>query len=473
MPATLPVPDAPGSWPVAGHLPRLARRPLDFLASLADHGDLVRIRLGPKPVYVATHPDLVRSLLVTDAHGYTRGIGHAKALDFIGPSLVATTGEPHRRQRRMMQPCFHRERIGSYVAAMCAAAVETAESWSAHDVIDVVPVMTDLASAMIAKSLFFSERAGRAEAELRKGGNAILHVARMSAILPGIYRRLPTPGNRQLPLLRAVIEETIAAYRAEGRDHGDMLSVLLRTTDAVGVGLTDEQIRDEIMGLSIAGIGGPAAITSWIFHELGGAADLERRLHEELDTVLDGRPPSHRDLTRLPFTQTLVKEALRKYPGWVGARRTREPVRLGEHQLPAGVEVMYSAYALQNDARWYPEPQRFDPDRWDSERNTERVKKGAWVPFAAGGYKCIGDTFTETETAIAVAVIASRWRLRPVPGRSVRAVHQATNVIPGKLRMIAEPRNRNVDQAGRSPRVVPQVSRVTPRPARGRHRPAQ
>ncbi|MDT0550200.1 MULTISPECIES: cytochrome P450 [Streptomyces] len=450
MPATLPVPDVPGSWPVAGHLPRLARRPLDFLTSLADHGDLVRIRLGHKPVYVATHPDLVRTLLVTDAHAYTRGIGHAKALSFIGPILVATTGEPHRRQRRMMQPCFHRQRLGSYVAAMSAAATETAESWSAHDVVDVLPVMTDLATAAIAKSLFFSERAAHAEAELRKVGNAILQVARMSAILPGIYRRLPTPGNRQLPPARAIIEETIATYRAEGRDHGDMLSTLLRTTDAEGIGLTDEEIRDEIMGLAITGIGGPAAITSWIFHELGQNPDLERRLHDEIDTALDGRPPGHRDLNRLPFTQRLVKEALRKYPGWVGARRTRQPVRLGGHELPAASEVMYSAYALQNDPRWYPEPQRFDPDRWDPERNAGRVKKGAWVPFAGGVYKCIGDAFTETEAAVAVAVIASRWRLRPVPGRSVRAVHQSTHVIPGKLRMIAEPRNRNVDQAGRS-----------------------
>ncbi|MDX3233942.1 cytochrome P450 [Streptomyces sp. ME19-01-6] len=459
MPAPLPVPDAPGSWPVAGHLPQLARRPLDFLTSLADHGDLVRIRLGRKPVYVATHPDLVRSMLVTDAHGYTRGAGHAKALAFIGPILVATTGEPHRRQRRMMQPCFHRERLGSYVAAMCAAAAETADSWSADDVVDVVPAMTELATAMIAKSLFFSGGAAHAEAELRKVGNAILTVARMSAILPGIYRRLPTPGNRQLPPARTVIEETIAAYRAEGRDHGDMLSTLLRTTDATGAGLTDEEIRDEIMGLAITGIGGPAAIASWVFYELGRNPDLERRLHEELDTVLDGRPPRSQDLTRLVFTQRLVKEALRKYPGWVGARRTREPVRLGGHELPAEAEVMYSAYALQNDARWYPDPERFDPDRWDFERNAKRVKKGAWVPFSGGVYKCIGDAFTETETAVAVAVIASRWRLRPVPGRSVRAAHQATHVAPRRLRMIVEPRSRTTDEAESSPRVAPQVSR--------------
>ncbi|MEU5647506.1 cytochrome P450 [Streptomyces milbemycinicus] len=459
MPAPLQVPDVPGSWPVVGHLPQLARRPLDFLSSLADHGDLVRIRLGRKPVYVATHPDLVRSLLVTDAHAYTRGAGHAKALAFIGPILVATTGEPHRRQRRMMQPCFHRQRLGSYVSAMCSAATETADSWSAQDVVDVVPVMTELATAMIAKSLFVSERAAHAEAELRKTGNAILTVARMSAILPGIYRRLPTPGNRQLPPARTVIEETIAAYRAEGQDHGDMLSTLLRTTDATGTGLTDEEIRDEVMGLAITGIGGPAAIASWIFYELGQNPDLERRLHEELDTVLDGRPPSSQDLTRLVFTQRLVKEALRKYPGWVGARRTRESVRLGGHEIPADAEVMYSAYALQNDPRWYPDPERFDPDRWDPQQNATRVKKGAWVPFSGGVYKCIGDAFTETETAVAVAVIASRWRLRPADGRSVRASHLATHVVPRPLRMVVEPRSRNKDEAERSPHEAPQVSR--------------
>ncbi|WFB11170.1 cytochrome P450 [Streptomyces sp. LX-29] len=457
MPAPLPVPDAPGSWPALGHVPQLLRRPLAFMRSLTDHGDLVRIRLGHKPVYVATHPDLVRSMLVTDAHGYTRGIGHAKALAFIGPILVATTGEPHRRQRRLMQPCFHRERIESYVSGMCAAAEATADSWSANDVVDMLPTMTDLATAMITKSLFFSDLGAQAEKDLRKVGSSILHVARMSAVLPGIYRRLPTAGNRELPPAQAVIERTIAAYRAEGRDHGDMLSMLLRTTDAAGVGLTDREIRDEIMGLAITGIGGPAAIASWIFHELGQHPDIERRLHEELDTVLDGRRPGHQDLARLTYTQRLVKEALRKYPGWVGMRRACEPVRLGEHELPAGTEVMYSAYALQNDARWYPDPDRFDPDRWDSKRSVGRVKKGAWVPFSAGVYKCIGDGFTEMETAVAVAVIASRWRLRPVPGRDVRAVHQHTHVVPGRLRMIVEP--RSAARKTRAPHLAPQVSR--------------
>ncbi|MDT3398607.1 cytochrome P450 [Streptomyces sp. B1866] len=457
MPAPLPVPDAPGSWPGLGHVPQLALRPLSFLSSLNDLGDLVRIRLGRKPVYVATHPDLIRSMLVTDGHAFTRGEGHAKALSFIGPILVATTGEPHRRQRRMMQPCFHRRRIDSYITGMTAAALDTADSWSADDVVDVLPAMTELATAAITKSLFFSKLGEEAEVELRKVGSAILQVARMSAVAPGIYRRLPTAGNRALPPARALIERTIADYRAEGQDHGDMLSMLLRTTDADGVGLTDEEIRDEIMGLAITGIGGPAAVASWAFHELGQNPEMERRLHEEIDTVLDGRTPGHQDIARLTYTQQIVKEALRKYPGWVGMRHTREAVRLGGYELPAGSEILYSSYALHNDARWYPEPDRFDPDRWASKNSEGKLRKGAWAPFAAGVYKCIGDGFTEVEVAVVLAVIGSRWRLRPVPGRTVRAVHQATHVVPGRLRMIAEP--RSVHREGHSSRRAPELSR--------------
>ncbi|MEU7109537.1 cytochrome P450 [Streptomyces sp. NPDC046215] len=430
----------PGAWPVVGHVPQLLRRPLDFMTSLAGHGDVVRMRLGPRDVYVATHPDLVRTMLVTNAHDFSRSSLAAKSLQFIGPILVATRDEPHLRQRRLMQPTFHRARLDSYVSSMCAAAEEVAGSWAPKELVAVAPAMTNVAVITMTKSLFFSELGAEAEKALRKVGHSILEVARMASIAPNVYRRLPTPGNRALPLARAAIKKTIAAYRADGRDHGDMLSMLMKARDAAGNTLTDQEICDEILGLAVAGIGGPAATATWVFCELGRNPDIERRVHEELDTVLAGGRPGPEAVAQLTYTHRVVKEVLRKYPGWVGMRRAVRTVRLGDHMLPAGAEVIYSAYALQNDPRWYPDPERFDPDRWDTERGGGKVSKGAWVPFSAGVYKCIGDAFAITETVTAVAVIASRWRLRPVPGRRVREVTEATHVLPDKLRMIAEPR---------------------------------
>lgn len=410
------IPEAPGAWPVLGHLPALIRNPLGFLSSAADHGDLFRVRLGPSTVYLATHPELVRTMLVSNSADFTRSKGAAGASRFIGPILVAVSGDSHRRQRRMMQPGFQRGQLNHYVVGMTAAATETADSWRPGEVVDVQRTASDLSLAMITKALFQSELGATAEAELRVTGHDILKVARLSALAPGLYTVLPTAAKRNLGRTSAAIRAAVAAYRADGRDHGDLLSMMLRAQDAEGRTMTDQEVHDEIMGLAVAGIGGPAALTCWIFHELAQDAAVEQQLHAELDEVLAGRTPTGADLPLLPYTQRLVKEALRKYPGWVGSRRTVRPVRLGDHELPADVEVMYSPYALQRDARWYRDPERLDPDRWESKESTREVPKGAWVPFALGTYKCIGDNFALMETVVAIAVIASRWRLRPSRG---------------------------------------------------------
>jgi cytochrome P450 hydroxylase len=460
----LSIPEAPGAWPVLGHLPTLIRNPLGFLSSAADHGDLFRLRLGPNTVYLATHPELVRTMLVSGAADFTRSKGAAGASRFIGPILVAVSGDSHRRQRRMMQPGFQRGQLDHYVIGMSAAARETADAWRPGQVVDVPKVASDLSLAMITKSLFRSDLGARAEAELRVTGHDILKVARLSALAPKIYTVLPTAAKRNMGRTSAAIREAVTAYRADGRDHGDLLSMMLRAQDAEGNTMTDQEVHDEIMGLAVAGIGGPAALTAWIFHELAHDAAIERRLHAELDTVLQGRPPTSADLPLLPYTQRLVKEALRKYPGWVGSRRTVRPVRLGGHDLPADVEIMYSSYALQRDARWYPDPERLDPDRWESKESTRDVPKGAWVPFALGTYKCIGDNFALMETAVAVAVIASRWRLRPVPGDRVHPVAKATHVFPNRLRMVAECRTPATprDHAARPATEPPHARRSFP-----------
>jgi cytochrome P450 hydroxylase len=434
------IPEAPGAWPVLGHLPALLRDPLGFLSAVTERGDLFRIRLGHNTVYLATHPEIVRTMLVSGAADFTRSKGAAGASRFIGPILVAVSGDSHRRQRRMMQPGFHRGKLDHYVISMSAAAEETADSWRPGQVVDVPKMASDLSLAMITKALFQSDLGAAAEAELRTTGHDILKVARLSALAPQLYTSLPTAAKRHMGRTSAAIREAVTAYRADGRDHSDLLSTMLRARDAEGNTMTDDEVHNEIMGLAVAGIGGPAALTAWIFHELAHDDLIEQRLHAEIDTVLGGRLPTSADLPRLPYTQRLVKEALRKYPGWVGSRRTVRPVRLGEHELPADVEIMYSSYALQRDPRWYRDPQKLDPDRWESKETTRDVPKGAWVPFALGTYKCIGDNFALMETAVAVAVIASRWRLRPLKGDRVRPVAKGTHVFPDRLRMIAEPR---------------------------------
>ncbi|WP_405978186.1 cytochrome P450 [Streptomyces sp. NBC_00158] len=435
---------APGAWPLAGHVPSLIRRPLRFVTSLAAHGDIVRIRLGPLPVYALTHPDLVQQVLVDDARNYARGRIFDKAGPFLGDGLLAASGAEHRRQRRILQPAFHRERIAAATPAILRAAQDTSDSWKPGQRIAVDRVMNELSLTMLAKTLFQAEAGAPAAAQIRSSLPVLAGGLIVRTLMPEWWTRLPLPGNRRFDRavhsMSTAIDDAVHSYRANGEDHGDVLSVLLAARDTDGHPLTDRQIRDQLIGFGLAGVETTGASLAWIFHELGRHSDIEARVHQEIDTVLGDRPPTHADVPALKYTGRVITETLRLHALWIVMRRTLDPVRLGEATLPAGTEILYSAYALHRDPRWFPDPERFDPDRWLPDR-ARSIPKGAYIPFSAGAHKCIGDSLAFTEMALTVAVICRRWRLRPAPGVRVREVARG-DVHPNRLPMTAEPRNR-------------------------------
>jgi cytochrome P450 len=435
---------APGRLPLVGHLPALARRPLEFVASLREHGDLVELRLGRRRAYLVCHPELVREVLL-DSRTYDKGGSFFDAMrGILGNGLIISNWADHRRQRRLVQPAFHPRRLSSYAAVMCEEAAALTVAWRPGDVVDVNEMTHAVAARVTFRSLFSTDAAAEVVDEVRHAITPLGEgVFRRTLDPSGLYERLPLASNRRferlLVRLRAIIDGLVDERRRCSRDdHGDVLSMLLAARDEdTGERLTGEEIRDQVMNLLLGGAETAATTLAWTFHLLAGHPGVERRLHEEVDGVLAGRPATLADLPRLDLTRRVVSESLRVCaPVWMLTRVTAVDTVLAGRRIPAGTTILFSLYAQHRDPGLFAEPGRFDPDRWLPER-AQAMPRHASAPFGGGARKCIGDDFAMVETMIVLATIAARWRLRAVPGSIARPRPLAT-LGPGQLLMAAE-----------------------------------
>lgn len=436
---------APGRLPVLGHAIPLRRRPLEFLEGLPEHGDLVEIRLGPQPAYMACHPELVRQVLL-DPRTYDKGGPlFDKVRPLVGNGLFSSAWAEHRLQRRLVYPAFHPSRTASYAAMMCEEIDALLGSWRDGRAIDLAATLHALTVRVTTRTLFSTTADARAVADVQHCLPIILRgiYRRMTAPV-GLLERLPTPENRRFEQartrLRAVIDETVQGCRRSGADNGDLLSILVSARDEEsGERLTDEDLRDQVMTLLIAGTETTASVVAWTFHLLSQHAEVEEQLHDEVDRVLEGRLPAFGDLPALDYARRVVTETLRLYPpAWLLSRMVTVETELAGEKLKPGATVLYSPYILGRSPGLFPDPSRFEPDRWLPERAAS-VPRGAMVPFGAGGRKCIGEAFGMAEATLAIAAVSTRWRLRPVPGTTVRPRPEAA-LGTGPLRMLPEPR---------------------------------
>ncbi|GIG88355.1 cytochrome P450 [Plantactinospora endophytica] len=437
-------PVAPDRLPLLGHAVQLRRRPLAFLQSVRGLGDVVRIQLGPRPAYVVNHPELVRQVLVTDARRYDKGAFFDKVRAIVGNGLVSSNGTFHLRQRRLMQPAFHHRQIAHYADIMRDYLVDLAESWRPGQALSVHETMHEVALALIGRTLFSSDIGAEAVAEVKRSIPIVRDGVTRRTLAPiELLEKLPTPGNRRFEAaivrIRRVIDEVIRAYRADGVDRGDLLSMLIRSRDReTGESMTDEQVSDEVVTVMLAGSETTANTMAWAFYRLGRHPEIADRLAREADEVLGGEPLTFADLPKLEYTGRVLKEVVRLYPLWLVMRRSLTGVTLGGVRLPAGAEVVLSPLTMHRDPALFPDPLRFDPDRWLPER-AGRVPRHAFIPFGSGNRQCIGDEFGWTEAMIALTTIAARWRLEPRPGHVVTEAVAAT-VYPSSLPMVAVPR---------------------------------
>lgn len=363
-------PMAPGKLPFVGHAIPLIKDRLAFIQRLRTHGPVVRVTVGPKTLTVVNSPELMHKMLTSQADEFTKGLLFEKLKLFGKDALPVAEGKPHLRRRRLMQPAFHRQQIAGYVNTMRTAVEPYVAGWDGGTPLDVKTEMQLMAQGVVMSALFSATPRRAPAATILNSVDTVFKTAIQRALLPiSLLERLPTRRNRKADeassALRTAVAEIIAEHRAHPDTYDDIVSLLLTAQDDTGATLPDDEILSEIVALLAAGSETTAVVLSWLFHELGRNPEMERLLHEEVDSVLAEGPLTAERLPLLVHTRRLVSESLRMYsPAWLVTRQAVSDVRLGEFTLPAGSDVIWSAYALHRDPELYPDPLRFDPDRW-------------------------------------------------------------------------------------------------------------
>ncbi|HYZ54886.1 MAG TPA: cytochrome P450 [Streptosporangiaceae bacterium] len=424
---------APGAWPFLGHVIALRHRPLRLLDSLPAYGDLVEIRLGPRPAFVLCHPDLARQVL-TDFHGFDRtGLVYERVRMAMGSGLATATHQDHRRQRLVMQPAFGHEYLRGYVAVMRQEVTAVMDKWQDGDLVDMVDEMFKLTTTVALRALF-SSQLGSGEAEqLRQAFDAFLRGIYARAVLP-MGGRLPTPSNRHYARAvahwRGQVNKLINGYRQAGAGRGDLMSRLLAARDEQGQGMSDKELADQVAVLMLAGGETTSAAVVWSLHLLSGHPQVLDALHAETDAVLGRDVAGWEHLPRLDLAARVVREALRLYPpAWAIPRISVRETILAGRTLPAGSMVIFSPYILHRRPDLYPRPRRFDPGRWLAPaQGAAAAHRASFLPFGAGATKCIGEEFGFAEATLVLASIVARWDLYPEAGTTVSPAARAVLV---------------------------------------------
>jgi cytochrome P450 len=403
------------------------RDPLKLFTRLAGtYGDIVHLRLGGERLFFINHPQHIRDVLVTNQRNFTKSRGLERAKKFLGEGLLTSEGAAHLRQRRLLQPAFHRDRIAAYASVMVEHADRLHSRWRDGETLDVSKEMMRVTLSIVGKTLFDTDVESRAD----QVGLAVTEVLETFwfSLLPfqRLIEQLPIPVLRRARAARArldsLIYSMISERRAAGGDRGDLLSMLIAAQDEEaegGKGLTDVQVRDEAMTLLLAGHETTANALTWTWYLLSQAPDVEQAMHDEIDRALAERRPTLADVARLPLVERVVTESMRLYPpAWMVGRRAIAECNLGGYAIPPRAMVIMSPYVMHRDARFFADPARFLPDRWTPEFKAA-LPKFAYFPFGGGVRQCIGEQFAWMELVLLVATIGQQWRLSLVPGHPV------------------------------------------------------
>lgn len=441
------VPVVPGALPGLGHAARLLRDPLGLIRDGHRAGPVVRIMLGTRSAYLVTRPDLVRTVLANPDGSFDKGGPVMNAIrGLLGNGLLTCAAADHARQRPMMQVAFQRTRLDMYAPIMAGCATETAEAWRPGQTVAFDAEMLRTAIHVACRTLISADPNGTSVGAMAEAIPVLVDGLFRRTVLPLAWaHRLPLPGNiryrRSERTLSGAMDAIVTYYRGLATRPDDLLSHIMAASDpATGQGMTDAEVEDQVRTVLTAGTETTASLLAWTFHLLGAHPVAERRLWDELDAVLGDRAPTFADLAQLPYTKRVLTEALRLYPpGWLLSRVATAPVRIGDRELERAAEVLFSPYFLHRDPHAFPEPERFLPDRWLPQAVTTGQRE-AFVAMGGGRRKCIGDVFAMTEATIVLAVIATRWRLRPP--RNAPQVHPALRIAlnPSALPMVVERR---------------------------------
>ena len=414
---------------------QLRRNPLAFLSDAAARfGDIVCFRAGPLRSYMIFHPSHLRHVLQDNHDNYIKGFLLAKTKVLIGDGLFSSEGASWRRQRRILQPAFHRQRIADFVATTAAKTNEMLERWEsaarAGTRLDLAAEMSRVTLDVIGTVLFDQDLT----AKTASVGEALLvaleFVSRRAMSVVALPVAVPTPRNRRFQHARAALDrivyEIINTRRRDDGAAGDLLSLLIDARDESGDALSDQQVRDQVFTFVVAGYETTSVALAWTWLLLSENPAVEERLREEVRSVLDGRAPTIDDLTALAYTRTVIQEAMRLYPPlWAFPRQSIAADTIDAYDIPAGATFSVVPYLTHRMPAFWPDPLRFDPDRFTPEQVAGRPRC-AYAPFGGGPRQCIGSEFAIAEAQVILAMAVQRYRATILPERSFEPIVSIT-----------------------------------------------
>jgi cytochrome P450 len=447
------LPPGPKGKLITGVMREFNRDTLGFIERLQrDYGDVVRSRFLYLYAYFLYNPADIETMLTTDAKSYRKARSLRSPFFFrlVGNGLVTSEGDFWRRQRRLAQPAFHRQRISSYGEIMVQYAQRAMTNWKDGEQRDISREMTRLTLEAVVKTLFNSDVSNDADHVGAILSQIVKPFASQATLKWIADNRLPTRDHRRyfnaVSEIDRIVYRIIAERRASGSDEGDLLSMLLQAQDEDGSHMSDAQLRDEVMTLFLAGHETTALSLSWSWYLLATHPHAEQKFHAELDEVLGGRAPDVSDLPNLKYTEMIAKEAMRLYPpAYAVGREAIEDTEIGGYRVPRKTQLFAFQWVTHRDPRYFERPNEFEPERWASE-SIQRLPKYAYFPFGGGPRQCIGNYFAMMEVVLMMATIGQRFRfslaegfqmevlpvlsLRPKNGIRVRLFHRAHDAGP-------------------------------------------
>jgi cytochrome P450 len=410
-------------------LPHLRSDPLRTFLDAADrYGDLVHLKAGPYHGFLLSEPADIRHVLQDNARNYHKSPLYDRLRDGIGNGLLTSEDALWLRQRRLAQPAFHRQRLMGMADAMVACTEQMLERWdriaSRGETIDVMAEMMALTQAIIVRTMFSTDLGATAEIVNRTWPIINRRVGE-TFWSTKLETTLPLPANRRfwraLRELETVVYQIIADRRQTRRDEADLLSMFLSARDEeTGAGMTDRQLRDEVMTMLLAGHETTSLALSWTYYLLSQHSDVERTIADEVDRVIGDARPGFAHVDRLVCTRRVIDESLRLYPpAWGFSRQALADDEIGGYRVPKGSLVFLIPFVIHRRPKLWPDPTRFDPDRFSPARESARPRF-AYIPFGAGPRGCIGNQFALVEAQLIVATVAQRFRVELAPDQDVR-----------------------------------------------------
>ncbi len=424
------------------------RNPIEVLNDISKYGDISHFKFGTQHVYFLNHPDYIRDVLVTYNNNFIKSRGLQLAKKVLGDGLLTSEGNIHRNQRQLIQPAFHQDRLKMYAAIMTEYILRMSNSWKDNDVLDVHKEFMQLTLAIVCKALLGFDVESQASEIAKYVTTLVEYFNRARLPLAEVIEKLPLSSNRRFryakkqldAIIYRIIDNRQKTHTANGTDlhthdnhDDDLISILLASkgfssvNDTLPHSISSIQLRDNVMTIFLAGHETVANALTWTFYLLSQNNREERKLHEELDSVLDHDFfPTAANIHKLEYTEKVFTESIRLYPpAWAIGRQAVHDCKIGEYTIPAGSTILMSQYLMHRDERFFAEPERFNPDRWNNDTRTN-LRRFSYFPFGGGPRACIGEPFAWTEGIIAIATIARRWIMKLEPGHPIALKPLAT-----------------------------------------------